>query len=84
LKEVLGDSGSRAVFHHLGPLDYDDVEGFHAKLRAIFGTGALVLEMAIVQHLAVRIDVPVSTLRPDDIVKSASLARASTERRRKA
>jgi hypothetical protein len=83
LKEVLGSSGSLAVFHHLGPLDYDDVESFHAKLKAIFGSGALVLEMAIVQHLAIRMDLPISTLRPNDIVKSASLARASTGPRRR-
>lgn len=83
LKEVLGDSGSRAVIYHLGPVDYDDVEDFHARLKAIFGTGTPSLERVIVDQLALLMDVPVSTLRLDDIVKSVSLARASTKQRKK-
>ena len=83
LKEVFGDSGSRAVIYHLGPVDYDDVEDFHVRLKAIFGTGTPSLERVIVDQLAILMDVPVSTLRPDDIVKSVSLARASTKQRKK-
>lgn len=83
LKEVLGDSGLRATIYHLGPVDYDDAVGLHARLKTIFGTGALSLEMVMVRHLALRLDVPISTLRPDDIVKSVSLARALVGHRRK-
>lgn len=79
LREVLGDSGSRAVIYHLGPVDYDDVEDFHVRLKAVFGTGTTSLERVIVDKLAFLIDVPVYTLRLDDIVKSVSLARASTK-----
>jgi hypothetical protein len=84
LKEVLGDSGRRAVFHHLDPVDYQDVEGFHAKLKTAFGLGTFTLEGAIVEQLALRMDVPASKLIPNDIVGSFSLAPAFAEHRRKA
>lgn len=83
LKEVLGDSCSRAVIYHLGPVDYDDAGDFHARLKAIFGTGVLSLEKVIVEKLALQMGVSVSTLRPDDIVKSVSLARTATGKRRR-
>lgn len=83
LKEVLGDSGSRATIYHLGPVDYEDIGDVHARLKTIFGTGALTLERAIVEQLALRMDLPALALRSNDIVKSVSLARAIARHRRK-
>lgn len=83
MTEVLGDTGSRAALYHVGPVEYEDGVGLHARLEKIFGSGALSLETVIVRRLALRVGVPVSKLRPDDIVKSVSLARALAEHRGK-
>lgn len=73
--EALGNSGARAIRYYIDPIDYDDVSDFHTRLKAILGPGALALENVIIRQLALQLVVPVLRLRPDDIVKSASLAR---------
>jgi hypothetical protein len=83
LKEVLGNSGARATIYHLGPVDYGDAEDIHARLKAMFGSGALMLERAIVEQLAILMDLPAFKLESDDIVKSVTLARAISRDRRK-
>jgi hypothetical protein len=83
MMEVLGDSAARAMSFYLRPLDFDDVEDFQKKLRAILGTGALALEKVIVRHLAHQLEVPASELRPADLAGSASIARGILEKRGK-
>lgn len=73
--EVLGNSGARAIRYYIGPVDYDDPKDFHTRLKALLGPGALALENVIIQQLALLLGVPVFRLKPDDIVKSASLVR---------
>ena len=81
--EVLGDSAARAMSFYLRPLDFDDVEDFQKKLRAILGTGALALERVIVRHLALQLEVPASELKPEDLAGSASIGRGMLEKRGK-
>lgn len=83
MAEVLGDSGARAMSFYLRPLDFDDVESFQRKLRAILGTGSPALERVMVRHLASQLEVPSSELRPEDLGGSASIARRMLEKRGK-
>ena len=73
--EALGISGARAIRYYIGPVDYDDVKDLHTRLKALLGPGALALENVIIRQLALLLGLPVFRLKPDDIVKSASLAR---------
>jgi len=59
------------------------VEGFHLRLKKLFGSGVLSLEAVILRHLAAKLDVPTTMLKPDDFVKSVSAARAHSKQGRK-
>ena len=83
LKEVLGESGSKATVYFLGPIDYNDVEGFHLRLKKLFGSGVLSLEAVILRHLAAELDLPATILKPEDFVKSVSAVRAHSKQGRK-
>lgn len=72
---ALGNSAARAILYYIGPADYNDVSDFHTRLKAFLGPGTLALENVIIRQLAFQLGLPASRLKPDDIVKSASLAR---------
>ena len=55
---VLGEDVMKAVFLHLGPIQFENPSEFHNKLSCIFKQGAEVLEKMIVKELYQKLDVP--------------------------
>lgn len=59
LRNVLGESGAKAIFFYIGLVDYDrKAREFHVRLLSILGKGAYLMERRIIKDLYERLEIP--------------------------